>query len=788
MKTKSAYLFLTTTILLSVVSQNVHAQAWTIGGNNVPKDTTLGTKNAFALRLITNNLERMRINAAGNIGIGTTNPSVALDVQKSTPGEVARFMAPSALQIKLYEGTQNRGYIGSYSGAVTDVDFGTDAGNLAGSLHLAIKTVPALTINSASSVGIGTTAPDASSLLEMSSTTKGLLTPRMTKAQRDAIAAPATGLLVYQTDNSPGLYHFNNGWNAVNSSAQYLRLDRNNLFVGSGPVSTTGDSNTVSGVASFVLNTTGKSNSAYGDYSLALNTTGNRNTGLGYRSLTNNNSGSENTAVGNLALTNNYSGNFNVAIGSGSLIKNSGGYSNIAIGKDALANTVNSNNLVAVGDSALYNQLDWAGEFFELENTAIGSKTQFNNKQGLHNTAVGFWALYSNINGNNNTATGNRALYYNTGSYNSAYGDASLYTNTNGSSNSAFGASSLYVNTTGSSNSAFGNTALNSNTNGSYNTAIGVRALYFNTTQAKNTAIGYAAGDNKTSSASTFLGFGAVSTVNGVDNSTAIGFSASVSASNQVRIGSPAVTSIGGYANWTNVSDGRVKKNIKSNVPGLSFINKLKPVTYNLNLEAADNITGRKTETDENAQKSKASKESVVYSGFIAQDVEATAKQLGYDFSGVDAAKNDNDLYGLRYAEFVVPLVKAVQELSSENDVLKTQLAEVKKLLLQLTAQSANDNNTQNAVATLNAARLEQNVPNPFSNNSLIKYSLPEKTVQAFLKITGTKGETIKTILLNAKGNGSISLSYEGLAGGVYYYSLIADGKLIDTKKMVIAN
>ena len=55
-------------------------------------------------------------------------------------------------------------------------------------------------------------------------------------------------------------------------------------------------------------------------------------------------------------------------------------------------------------------------------------------------------------------------------------------------------------------------------------------------------------------------------------------------------------------------------------------------------------------------------KYSQVTTGFIAQDVEAAAQSIGYNFSGVDAPKNENDYYGLRYAEFVVPLVKAVQE------------------------------------------------------------------------------------------------------------------------------
>src|SRR5262245_51233812 len=66
------------------------------------------------------------------------------------------------------------------------------------------------------SSGIGTITPDASSIMEMKSTTKGMLTPRMTKAQRDAIVSPATGLMIYQTNNTPGFFYFDgSGWTPV---------------------------------------------------------------------------------------------------------------------------------------------------------------------------------------------------------------------------------------------------------------------------------------------------------------------------------------------------------------------------------------------------------------------------------------------------------------------------------------------------------------------------------------------------------------------------------------------
>jgi len=60
----------------------------------------------------------------------------------------------------------------------------------------------------------------------------------------------------------------------------------------------------------------------------------------------------------------------------------------------------------------------------------------------------------------------------------------------------------------------------------------------------------------------------------------------------------------------------------------------------------------------------------------LAQDVEQAAISVGYDFSGVDKPKNKEDFYGLRYAEFVVPLVKAVQEQQEIIEQLKNEIAQ----------------------------------------------------------------------------------------------------------------
>src|ERR1043166_8626873 len=72
------------------------------------------------------------------------------------------------------------------------------------------------TFPSTGSAGIGTITPNASSILEIKSTTQGLLIPRMTGAQRNAIASPATGLMIYQTNGTPGFYYYDgSAWTAV---------------------------------------------------------------------------------------------------------------------------------------------------------------------------------------------------------------------------------------------------------------------------------------------------------------------------------------------------------------------------------------------------------------------------------------------------------------------------------------------------------------------------------------------------------------------------------------------
>ena len=87
--------------------------------------------------------------------------------------------------------------------------------------YFSILLLLTLTLNA--QVGIGTETPNTSSLLELSSTSKGLLVPRMTEAQKNAISSPAQGLLIYQTDGTIGFYNYDgSNWSQLNQNSSIV--------------------------------------------------------------------------------------------------------------------------------------------------------------------------------------------------------------------------------------------------------------------------------------------------------------------------------------------------------------------------------------------------------------------------------------------------------------------------------------------------------------------------------------------------------------------------------------
>lgn len=456
-----------------------------------------------------------------------------------------------------------------------------------------------------------------------------------------------------------------------------------------------------------LFNNPGNNMVAVGDYALYNQTTNEygqyKNTALGSKTLYSNTTGIQNTATGYHAMYSNTTGNYNVANGDDALSSNSTGEYNTALGSQSLFSNTTGNFNTATGFFSLKSNTTG------FDNTANGTQTLQNNTTGFFNTAMGLSALYANTTGNDNTALGSQSLAANTtGTYNTANGSMSLYANTTGYYNTAIGYSSLLNNTTGYYNTASGVSTLYSNTTGNFNTGTGINSLYFNTTGAANTATGNAAlaytstgggntangynalFSNTTGNYNTAIGYNANVSTGALANATAIGNGATVDASNKVRVGNTSVTSIGGQVSWTSFSDGRYKSNIREDVHGLDFILQLKPVTYNFDRQKLE----EKFQTVKSAElekfhlptnKTTVQQDDMRYSGFIAQDVEKAAQKIGYDFSGVDKPADEKGTYGLRYAEFVVPLIKAVQEQQAIIETLKKEVAELKATNKQIT-------------------------------------------------------------------------------------------------------
>jgi hypothetical protein len=419
-------------------------------------------------------------------------------------------------------------------------------------------------------------------------------------------------------------------------------------------------------------------NTSYGAGALSKVTTGARDTALGLAALNFVTSGSDNTAVGRGAMFRDVDGSNNTAVGSAALYWCSA-QNNTAVGSQALSGVVTGNDNTAMGYNALPVNVS-------SENTAVGSRALMFNLGGTSNTALGVKSMQSNTTGGYNVALGVAALINNAdGSDNVAVGAATLLMHTHGQLNTALGRSALQMGDGGSYCTALGNSAL-LNDLADNNTAAGSAALFSNTTGTGNAALGVnALWFNVTGSFNTGLGFGAGSAYSGLSNTTAIGAHTVVSASNTIRLGDTNITSIGGQVGWSSLSDARFKTQVTEDVPGLAFIDRLRPVTFHWDVRKLDAFQGAQS-TDAAAV---AEKEARKYTGFLAQEVEAAARQTHFDFSGVVKPGNDKTPYQLTYSEFVVPLVKAVQE---QQAAIKDQQRQIESLRAAVAGNPPADN------------------------------------------------------------------------------------------------
>jgi len=428
-------------------------------------------------------------------------------------------------------------------------------------------------------VGINANAasPDASAMLDIVSTNKGLLIPRVALTGTTdvaTIASAATSLLVYNTatagDVTPGYYYWTGSvwlrfvfttpasanWSitanaGTNASTNFVgNIDNIDLTFRTNNI----ERMKIKNQSLEILNT---SRSVYiGDGAGAnMLTTGNRyNIALGYQALNTATTATDNIAVGYRALYTANSSNC-IAIGNYSQYSNSSGTQNISVGQYAMYNTTAGKNL-AFGDSALYT-----------------------NTTGIENIAIGNGALRAGANPNNNIAFGRYALL-----------------NASGASGHNIGIG-LYAGksiSSGVRNIAIGNYALHSNTTANDNVAIGYEAGYTSNTGTNtlignyagraiagsgNVCIGYSAGYNEAGSDKLYIDNSNTATplIYGDFSNNWVGIDR-VPTTNAFEISGGASKAVA--AAWLANSDRRIKTDIQDVENAIETIMKLRPVKF----------------------------------------------------------------------------------------------------------------------------------------------------------------------------------------------------------------
>ena len=259
-----------------------------------------------------------------------------------------------------------------------------------------------------------------------------------------------------------------------------------------------------------------------------------------------------------------------------------------------------------------------------------------------------------------------------------------------------------------------------------------------------------------------------------------------------------------------STSDAREKTNIKNIDYGIDEIMKLRPVQFNW--KSNPNDDGTKL-------------------GLIAQELQQVMPEVvrdwdwKYDEDGGGApAKVPAQRLGVFYSDLIPVLIKGMQEqqeliapvgeeieqmnamiasLQSENQSIRSENAAIRSQLdaildrldnfdgdLQQCCLSHSDNNNipNGTQPTGDQPSLGQNIPNPFDGSTLISYYLPQGTAQAQLVVADRSGVQVANFALNQSGFGQVRLDGSRLAAGVYVYSLTMEGRLIETKQMVIAH
>jgi len=160
--------------------------------------------------------------------------------------------------------------------------------------------------------------------------------------------------------------------------------------------------------------------------------------------------------------------------------------------------------------------------------------------------------------------------------------------------------------------------------------------------------------------------------------------------------------------------------------------------------------------------------------GVIAQEVEKIIPEV--------VRTREDGLKTVAYHEIIGLLVEAIKEQQTIIDDMKLEMASLKGGQLR---SAAGENNTAGISPVLSACQLSQNVPNPFSLQTEIRYFLANGVKQAYICVFDMQGALLQK--MDAfPGQNSVTIEGATLQPGMYLYSLFADGQEVDTKRMLL--
>lgn len=247
-------------------------------------------------------------------------------------------------------------------------------------------------------------------------------------------------------------------------------------------------------------------------------------------------------------------------------------------------------------------------------------------------------------------------------------------------------------------------------------------------------------------------------------------------------------------SNIAVASDSRFKTDITPLESSLQTITSLSPVSYRLlprfgvndTEEIPAGLSEKELRDIEYFRKFHKSLENDgPHFGFLAQEVKEIYPELVH-------TDKDGYMY-IDYIGMIPLLVNAIGELNAQNEELNAQIAELRagnsqqvQAVINAQTPAIGDNQSSQIADNFLRNALYQNTPNPFSTSTKITMSLRNDVEQAVVYIFDMQGNMLKTIPVGDRGNVSVTIEGGDLNAGMYIYSLIADGKEIASKRMIL--